>query len=119
MNFLYTNMPLPRFVRLYCFLLFSIVKSNTVLNLRYTGGHNRKSRTDSNPRTLKLSFSRMIDLEEVLAHAEIILHLFIYLQFNYTSLEQSALFRKQDFLHQFGNWLSEFVASTVLHTSSN
>lgn len=119
MNFLYTKMPLPRFVRLYCFLFFSIVKSNTALNLRLTGGHNRKSKPDSNPRTLKLSLSRMIDLEEVLVHAEIVLHLFIYLQFNYTSLEQSALFRKQDFQHQFGNWLSEFVVLTVFHASSN
>lgn len=89
------------------------------MNLRLTGGHNRKSKSDSNPRTLKLSLSRMIDLEEVLVHAEIILHLFIYLQFNYTSLEQSALFRKQDFQHQFGNWLSEFVVLTVFHASSN
>lgn len=92
MNFLYTKMPLPRFVRLYCFLFFSRVKSNTVLNLRYTGGQNRKSRTDSNPRTLKLSFSRMIDLEEILVHAEIILHLFIYLQFNYTPYLENRIF---------------------------
>lgn len=97
-------MPLPRFVRLYCFLSFSTVKSNTVLNLRYAGGHSRKSRTDSNPHSLELSFPRMIDLEEVLVPAEIIPHLFIYLQFNYPSLKQSALFRKQDFQSQFGNW---------------
>lgn len=96
-------MPLPRFVRLYCSLTFSIVKSNTVLNSRYAGGHNRKSRTDSNSCTLKLSFSRMIDSEEVLVPAEIIPYLFIYLQFKYTSLKQSALFRQQDFQHQFGN----------------
>lgn len=72
-------MPLLRFVRLYCFLFFSTVKSNTVLTLRYAGGHNRKSRTGSNPGTLELSFSRMINLEEVLVLAEIILYLFIYL----------------------------------------
>lgn len=67
-HFLYTNTPIARLVQLYCFLFLidtSIVKSNKVLNLKYTGGHNRKSRTDSNPHTFKLSFSRTSDLGSI------------------------------------------------------